>query len=276
MHGIHVLTQSQLGGCIQTAAAVEWRVSDPFSRKTYLHEAPGRLIGVRFSLGARTRALQLQRFLEGLEAAAPAGAAEAPGAAPKLVVLVQADWRSLLSAPYGWGLARRTPEGVVLALPAGYPARLLARWDAVRLRAAQAGVVAPGGVQAFLDSQLGLEWAHARLLSRAQGRAPRAWRREVAAGYLYGAGLAALGDTARLMYLEAWARLSQAGAQPGAETLAAFSYPRAKQPFDDLIWTQSGLWLRAAVLAREHGWALSGNDVYARLQEEEQAALRIA
>lgn len=249
-------------------------MSDPFSRKTYLHAVSGGALPLRFSPGARTRGLQLQSFLEGLQNALAARTpAERPGGPLELVVLSAADWRQLLSAPYGWGLARRTPAGVVLALPAAYPARLLARWDAVRLRAAQAGVVAPGGVQAFLDSQLGLEWAHALLLSRVQGRAPSAWRREVAAAYLYGAALAELGDSARLSYLEAWARLGQAGARPSVDTPQAFSYPRAKGPFDDLLWTQSGLWLRAAALAQRRGWALPLGELPALLEEGEESGV---
>jgi hypothetical protein len=232
-------------------------VPDPFARKTYLHAAPGAALDVRFSLGNRTRALQLQQFLEGLQrAVAEKTPPELPGSTLDLVVLTTSDWRRLLSAPYGWGLARRTAEGVTLALPANYPPRLLNSWDAVRLRAAQAGVSAPGGVQAWCDAQLGLEWAHALLLTQQQGRPAKAWRREIAAAYLYQAALYHLNDTLRLDYLGVWARLQQAGEQPALEDAEAFVYPRAKMRLSDLLWTQSALWLRATTLGERHGWAL--------------------
>lgn len=233
-------------------------MSNPFARKTYLHTVPDAELGVRFSLGKRTRALQLQGFLKTLQVAAyEKPTSERSGGSLEVVVLNPSDWRRLLSTPYGWGLARRTAEGVTLALPASYPPRLLNGWDAVRLRAAQAGVSAPGGVQAWCDAQLGLEWAHALLLTQQQGRPPKAWLREVAAAYLYQAVLHHLKDTLRLDYLGAWAQLQQAGAEPAVEAPEAFVYPRAKMPLNDLLWTQSELWLRATALGEQHGWALS-------------------
>lgn len=231
----------------------------PFARKTYLHAVADDVLAVRFSLGKRTRALQVQSFLKVLAAAAPA-----PEGPLELLVLTPLDWKRLLSAPYGWGLTRRTPEGVSLLVPAAYPPRLFARWDAVRLLAAQAGITAPGGVQAWCDTQLGLEWAHALLLSRS-GRAPKAWRREVSAAYLYQRTLRALRDEQRLTYLEAWARVQQAGARPKVER-QAFVYPRAKMPLDDLFWTQSSCWLRATELGKTHGWALSAAAVQGALK----------
>lgn len=234
-------------------AALEWGVPDPFARKTYLHAVPDAELSVRFSLGKRTRALQMQGFLKTL------GVAEEVSAEPptrvELLVLTPSDWRRLLSAPYGWALARRSAEAVTLLVPAIYPPRLIVRWDAVRLRAAQAGVRAPGGVGAWCDAQVGLEWAHALLLSQQRGRAPKAWVREVMAAYLYQKLLHDL-DASRLDYLNAWAHLQQAGARPSAYEAEAFSYPRAKMPFDDLLWTQSALWLRSAALGEQHGWAL--------------------
>ena len=230
-------------------------MSDPFSRKTYLHAAADDVLPVRFSLLKRTRALQIQGFLKVLAAAAEPPAPERP---LELLVLTSADWKRLLSAPYGWGLTRRTPEGVSLLVPAAYPPRLFARWDAVRLRAAQAGVVAPGGVQAWCDAQLGLEWAHALLSSwQGPGRAPKAWLREVSAAYLYQQTLRRLRDEQRLEYLGAWAQVQRVGARPQAETLEAFVYPRAKMPLDGLLWTQSGCWLQATEVGETHGWTLS-------------------
>lgn len=228
---------------------------DPFARKTYLHAVPDDTLPVRFSLGKRTRALQVQGFLKTL-----AAAAAAPQGTLELLVLSAADWKRLLSAPHGWGLTRRTPEGVSLLVPAAYPPRLFARWDAVRLRAAQAGVTAPGGVQAWCDAQLGLEWAHASDL-RLPGRAPKAWRREVGAAYLYQQTLRILRDEQRLTYLEAWACVQRAGARPTVDDVTAFVYPRAKMPLDDLLWTQSGCWLRATEVGSAHGWTLSAADV---------------
>lgn len=267
---------------------------DPFSRKTYLHSVPDDTLPVRFSLGKRTRALQLQAFFKFLEAAA----GPRPGDVRlELIVLGASDWRQLLSAPYGWGLTRRTEAGVSVALPAAYPPRLIARWDAVRLRAAQAGVRAPGGVAAFLDAYLGLEWAHARLLGQTEGKRPPAWRRELSACYLYQQVLWRARDTHKLEYLHAWARLQQAGAPPPAPARLPvdgvqddllednlqdklrddplhkelphdpkrFVYPRAKLPLPQLLAAQSALWLQAAALTEEVGWDLTPNEVQTRL-----------
>ena len=246
---------------------------DPFARKTYLHAVTDPLLPVQFSTGKRTRALQLQSFLKTLSAAAAAKKPpETADGILNLAVLTSADWRRLLSAPYGWGAARRAEGVVSLLLPAGYPPRLIARWDAVRLRAGRQGVRAPGGVPAYLDTLLGLEWAHALLLTKQQGRPPRPWLREVVAAYLYQTVLLELGDTQRLEYLSAWAQVQRAGAAPKANERQAFVYPRAKQPLDDLLWTQSSLWLRATELGEAHGWALPAADVREYLQTEAKAA----
>ena len=177
----------------------------------------------------------------------------------------------------------------------------------MRLRAAQAGVAAPGSVSAFLDAWLGLEWAHALLLTQQVGRAPQAWLREVAAAYLYQAVLRQLEDTGRLEYLRTWARVQQVGATPDTdkpdafgsglfepeETRAfetgafetgasepkvgpnppeakAFSYPRSKMPLDDLLYVQSSLWLQAAELGEAHGWALTAAEVRSAAHREVQ------
>ncbi len=245
-------------------------MADPFTRKTYLHAATDDVLPVRFSLFKRTRALQVQSFLKTLAAGADEAAPERP---LELLVLTPADWKRLLSAPYGWGLARRDVRSVSLLVPAAYPPRLFARWDAVRLRAAQVGVTAPGGVQAWCDTQLGLEWAHALLLSWwGPGRVPKAWAREVSAAYLYQRTLRALRDEQRLAYLEVWARVQQAGARPRVE-LEAFVYPRAKMPLDNLLWTQSGCWLQATELGDARGWTLSAAAVRGVLEAQSQPAL---
>ena len=247
---------------------------DPFAHKTYLHLADDPALPVQFSTGKRLRALQVQSFFNTLsEAAGAKNPAETAADTLHLAVLTAKDWRRLFSAPYGWGVARRSEGKVSLALPATYPPRLIARWDAVRLRAGQQGVRAPGSVSAYLDTLLGLEWAHALLLTRQQGRAPRPWLREVAAAHLYQAALVQLKDGQRLEYLNAWAQLQKAGS--AAEVRASgpvFAYPRARQPFDALLWTQSALWLRAAQLGEAHHWTLTAADVQKRLQTEAKAA----
>ncbi len=246
---------------------------DPFSRKTYLHAVTDPVLSVRFSTGKRVRALQVQGFLKTLSAAAAAKTpSETAGDLLELVVLTAADWRRLLSAPYGWGATRRAEGVTSLLLPAGYPPRLIARWDTVRLRAGQQGVRAPGGVAAYLDALLGLEWAHALLLSNQQGRAPRPWLREVAAAHLYQAALVELKDTQQLEYLSAWAQVQKVGAAPATNELEAFVYPRARQPLDDLLWRQSSLWLRAGQLGETHGWTLTAAEVREHLQNEAKEA----
>ncbi len=133
---------------------------------------------------------------------------------------------------------------------------------------------APGSVGAYIDALLGLEWAHALLLTRQQGRATRPWLREVAAAHLYQAALVQLGDVQRLEYLDMWARLQQAGAVPEiqASSPEAFSYPRAKQPFEALLWAQSALWLRAAQLGEAYHWTLTAAEVRDQLRAEARAA----
>ena len=251
---------------------------DPFARKTYLHLAADPALPVQFSTGKRLRALQLQSFLKSLsEAAAAKYPAETAVGALNLAVLSSGDWRRLFSAPYGWGMARRLEGVVSLALPAAYPPRLLARWDAVRLRAGQQGVRAPGSVTAYLDTLLGLEWAHALLLTQQQGRAPRPWLREVAAAHLYQTTLIELRDLQRLEYLNAWAQVQQAGAAPQTdEESETFAYPRGRQPFDTLLYKQSALWLRAAQLGKTHGWTFTATEVQKELQKERQAETKAA
>ena len=177
------------------------------------------------------------------EAAAAKDPAETAADTLHLAVLTTKDWRRLFSTPYGWGLARRSEGKVSLALPAAYPPRLIARWDAVRLRAGQQGVRAPGGVGAYLDALLGLEWAHALLLTRQQGRAPRPWLREVAAAHLYQAVLSQLRDTQRLEYLSAGRRCKEQELQlkSGRVIPKHLLIHGLKQPFDALLWAQSTL-----------------------------------
>ena len=248
---------------------------DPFAHKTYLHLADDPVLPVQFSTGKRLRALQVQSFFKTLsEAAAAKHPPEIAADTLHLAVLTVKDWRRLFSAPYGWGLARRSEGRISLALPAAYPPRLIARWDAVRLRAGQQGVRALGGVGAYLDALLGLEWAHALLLTQQQGRAPRAWLREVAAAHLYQAALVHLKDTQRLEYLHAWAQVQQAGTLPETreDGLKTFRYPRSAQPFDTLLWAQSALWLRAAQLGEAHRWTLTAAGIQEQLQAEAKAA----
>jgi hypothetical protein len=233
-------------------------VPDPFARKTYLHAVPDEVLPVRFSVGKRLRALQVQAFVKGLDEIAEGFMGRAEGL--ELIVLSASDWRRQLSAPYGWGLARRSETGVNVALPAGYTPRQIARWDAVRLQAARAGVRAPGSVTAFLDALLGLEWAHARLLAQGQGKRPGAYLRELSACYLYQRVLQQ--NQGLLATLHAWARLSAAGvaASPDDDLPTRpqdFVYPRARMPLDRLLVTQSALWLAAADLTEAEGWELS-------------------
>lgn len=228
-------------------------MSDPFSRKTLLQVLPPSGGGgpeARFSAGHRLRAAQLQGFVGALHAAAETALGALPP--PEVVVLSASDWRALLSHPYGWPATRRTPEGVSVVVSADYPNKLLRRWDEVLLRAAKAGAPAPGGVRAFMDALVGLEWAHAALYSAAlRSRAP--WLNELLAGALLRLTLAAAGDGGRVRYLEAWAAAQRAGAIPKRAKLTAFAYPRGKAPFSDLVWGQGSL-MQVAGAFSKHGW----------------------
>lgn len=172
----------------------------------------------------------------------------------ELVVLSASDWKRLISYPYGWPLTRRSPEGVSLVVAAEYPNRLVRRWDAVLLKAAKAGVPAPGGVRAFLDALVGLEWGHAALYpAKLRSRAP--WLNELLAAALYLAALRSLGDEGRARYLGVWAQVQSKGSVPKRRQLEGFVYPRAKGSFDDLLWVQGTLMRGAARLEAAHGWA---------------------
>ncbi len=169
-------------------------------------------------------------------------------------MLSSSDWKKLVSYPYGWSLTRRTPAGVSLVAAADYPNRLVRRWDAVLLRAAQSGVKAPGSVRAFLDALVGLEWGHAAVqLGGLRSRA--AWLNELLAAALLLRALQSLGEEERARYLGTWAGVQRAGAAPKKRDLEGFVYPRAKGPFDDLLWAQGTLLQRAASFSAAHGWA---------------------
>ncbi len=227
-----------------------WGVSDPFARKVYLQELPDPVLGARFSGGARRRAAQLQGFLRDLsEAATPLG----PLQGAELLVIGSRDWRRLFSYPYGLPFTRSKPGGVSIVAAADYPPRLLRRFDAPLLRAAQAGERAPGDVREFLDLLVGHEWGHAAAnLSGLRFRVK--WLDEFMATYLFLLALQDTGAEGAVARFVQWARVEVAGSAVARADLGAFEYPRVRLPFDNLLWFQGVFTLRAAELVPTRGW----------------------
>lgn len=183
----------------------------------------------------------------------PARAHLGPVRGIDLVVVNRDDWRKLFSYPYGWPFTRTRPQGVSIVVAADYPPKLLHRWDDVLVRAAKRGVRAPGAVHEFLDLLVGHEWGHAAC-NRTGLRSRVKWLDELLATYLYLAALRSAGEEDRTEQLVAWARVQVEGSAPQRADLGAFEYPRGRLRFDDLLWFQGVLTLRAVALVEARGW----------------------
>lgn len=229
-------------------------LGDLFSQKIYLRDLPDPLLPARYSVGAQRRATQLQGFLRPLQRCAADRLVLSE--VPTLVVAARADWVALSSFTYGLPLTRSAPaKRVVVLVAADYPDRLLHRFDDVRVRAARAGISAPGELREFLDLLMGHDWGHA-VLSLAGLRTRTHWFDEWLAVYLFLLTLTETGQADLVERVVAWARLQVAGSGVVSAPLSAFDYPRAKLRFDKLLWFQGVLTLRAAELVAIHAWEL--------------------
>jgi hypothetical protein len=164
-----------------------------------------------------------------------------------LMVLGQEDWNARARNPYGFAFQRTSPSGgLFVFFPACYPERLLWRLREVLLPAAkQAGL--PGGLEEFLDLNLGHEYAHA--VAVAWGlRARVRWVDEFLANYLW---LLALWQTNPGFFelARAWGHtlthLTPSNPQLG-------SYERKKPGVSDQLWFQGQFTSLAAELVGKH------------------------
>ena len=222
----------------------------------YLRTLEDPLLPARYSRGAQSRAVQVQRFLRTLQRLAETRLTL--NAAANLLVLERSDWSALFSHAYGFPFVRfstRDAHGPTIVVAANYPERLLHRFDAVLVRGAKAGVNAPGDLREFFDLLIGFEWGHALL--RASGLQTKTkWFNEWLAVYLY---LLALRDTDQIdleKRVVAWARFSVAGSSVTRAPLSALDYPRMKVSLDDLLWFQGMFTLRAAEMLETRAWDL--------------------
>ncbi|WP_117238460.1 hypothetical protein [Thermus sediminis] len=208
---------------------------------------PHPLLPALFSPGGALRAKALQGYLLSL---APAYAPYAPLPRVRLFVLSEKEWRAQLPYPYGLPFQHTGLEGLALYAPLTYPERLLHR-----LR----GVLLPlgpplGEIPAFLDLNLGHEYAHA--LQVAWGLRTRArWLDEFVANYLFLLGLR--GERPELFQeLLAWSRyLSRLS--PEKRSLSA--YERRRGNLESALWFQAHFTLKAAeVLEKDRDRLLKG------------------
>ncbi len=134
-----------------------------------------------FSEGGALRAKALQDYLLALSGAY---AAYAPLPPVRLFVLSERDWRARLPYPYGLPFQHTGPDGLAVHAPLVYPERLLHRLREVLLPLGPP----PGEIPAFLDLNLGHEYAHAVQVAWKLRTGAR-WLDEFFANYLFLLGL---------------------------------------------------------------------------------------
>lgn len=223
---------------------------DPLARRVYLQPLADAPLPTQHSSRARVRAAQLARFIHQLHRLGERRLGALEGLT--LLVISHDDWRRLFSYPYGLPFTRTHPGGVRVVAAADYPARLLSRWDAILLRAANQGYAPPGPVAEFLDLLVGHEWGHgAANLSGLRSRVK--WFDEFMATYLFLAALQEV-DADLLGRFRCWAELHVAGSAVARADLGAFEYPLARLGFDNLLWFQGVFTSGAADLLNRRGW----------------------
>lgn len=240
--------------------------------KIYLYEQPDPLLYLRYSVGSKQRALQLQHFFKELLLLLARSAEVAPTYLPLyLDVLNAKDWRQCLSVPYGWGYARKEGDSATglscsAILPARYPERLFTHWDDVLLRAARQSVKPQGSLQSYLDVLLGIDVCHAWLLQHNYGHAgrpPSAALREVLACYSYQSLLSNQGHQGLLQTLESWAKVQLAATSDTLFAPEDFRYPRARLSWDTRLAAQGRLHLLSSEIRAHCGDALPLKEVAA-------------
>ncbi|GAB5602092.1 hypothetical protein FJNA_06170 [Thermus sp. FJN-A] len=194
------------------------------------------------SEGGSLRARALQGYLLSLrEAYLP----YAPVPPVALHVLGEKDWRARLPYPYGLSFQRSEPQGLALYAPLTYPERLLHRIREVLLPLGPP----PGEIPAFLDLNLGHEYAHALQVAWRLRTGAR-WLDEFFANYLFLLGLLrsqkALAET-----LLSWGAYL-ARLDPKERSLSR--YERRRGNLASALWFQAQFTLKAQEL-----WARDGD-----------------
>lgn len=223
-------------------------------RRVYLRPYPQPELPARHSGGARVRTSHLLGFLLPLQRAA--GSVLQPQGEVSLVVVDAGDWRSIFNYPYGLPFTRNLPDAAVIVAAADYPERLLRRFDDPLLRAAKAGVRAPGQVSELLDLMVGHEWGHA-VANRSGLRTGVKWLDEFMATYLFVQALIATGGSASRDMLTAWSGVQVAAHDELKGALDDFEYPRGRMGLAQLLWFQGVFTQRALALAPTRGWELA-------------------
>jgi len=202
---------------------------------------PHPLLPAFFPEGGALRARALQAYLLSL---APAYAPYPPLPPVRLFVLSERDWRARLPYPYGLPFQHAGREGLALYAPLPYPERLLHRLREVLLPLGPP----PGEIPAFLDLNLGHEYAHALQVAWRLRTGAR-WLDEFLANYLFLLGLEReRPDLARLLL--AWGRYLS-GLDPGRRSLSA--YERRRGNLGSALWFQAHFTLKAAELLAQDG-----------------------
>jgi|SRR5690606_8012926 len=223
-------------------------------KRVYLRPYPQPDLPARHSAGARLRTSQLLGFLLPLQAAALP--VLQPRGEVSLVVVDSGDWRSIFNYPYGLPFTRNLPDAAVVVAAADYPERLLRRFDDPLLRAAKAGVKAPGQVGELLDLMVGHEWGHA-VANRSGLRTGVKWLDEFMATYLFVQALLATGGGAGRDMLTAWSEVQVAAHDELKAALDDFEYPRGRMGLARLLWFQGVFTQRALAVAPGRGWDLA-------------------
>ncbi len=198
------------------------------------------------SKGAGLRARALQAYLLELRAALQPYAPIPP---VHLLALDEPDWKARTRHPYGFPFQRTSlREGLYIFVPARYPERLLWRLREALVLAGKRLGEPLGQVEAFLDINLGHEYAHA--VAVAWGLRVRVrWVDEFLANYLF---LLALQKARPELYPEArrWGRWLAALA-PSQPSLG--SYEARARTLADQLWFQGRFTTEAADLVEARG-----------------------
>ncbi len=160
----------------------------------------------------------------------------------RLFVLSERDWRARLPYPYGLPFQHAGPEGLSVYAPLTYPERLLHRLREVLLPLGPP----PGEIPAFLDLNLGHEYAHAVQVAWRLRTGAR-WLDEFFANYLFLLGLRrARPDLAETLL--AWSRHL---ARLAPEKRRLSDYERGRGSLESALWFQAHFTLKAEELWRK-------------------------
>lgn len=194
-----------------------------------------------FSEGGAFRAKALRDYLLALREVYVRYAPLPPVA---LYVLSEKDWRARLPYPYGLPFQHAGPEGLSVYAPLTYPERLL-----YRLREALLPLgPPPGEIPAFLDLNLGHEYAHAVQVAWRLRTGAR-WLDEFFANYLFLLALKeARPDLAEVLL--SWSRYL-AGLNPRRKSLSA--YERKRGGLEGALWFQARFTLKAEEIQAQGG-----------------------